>query len=106
MIPLAGIIHLREPLRVFAPVEFPRVDDHAANGGAVSADPFRSRVDDDVGAVRDGAAEVSAGAEGVVDDYGDPGGVGDGDDLFEIRNVVFWVADGFELFQVMSDSQY
>jgi hypothetical protein len=52
---------------VLAPVELAAVDDDAADGGAVAADPLSRRVDDNVGAVLDGADEVAARAEGVVD---------------------------------------
>jgi hypothetical protein len=78
---------------MFAPVEFPAVDDTPANSCAVPADPLCSRVNDDVGAVGDGAAEVPTGAEGVVDDYGNAGLVRDGDDALEVGDVVFWIAD-------------
>jgi hypothetical protein len=63
-------------------------------------------VNDDVGAVGDGAAEVPTGAEGVVDDYGDAGLVRDGDDALEVGDVVFWIADWFELDRFVSDSAY
>jgi len=53
-----------------AEVEGAGVDDQAADGGAVAADPFCRAVEDDVGAVGDGADEVAAGAEGVVDLFG------------------------------------
>jgi hypothetical protein len=82
---------------VLAPVEFARVDNHAADGGTVAPDPFCGRVHNDVGAVGDGAAVVAAGTEGIVDDYGNAVFVGDGDDGFEVGDVVFWVADAFEL---------
>jgi hypothetical protein len=82
---------------VLAPVEFAAVDDHAADGGAVAPNPFCGGVHDDVGAVVDGAAVVAASAEGVVDDDGDAGFVGDCDDFGKVRDVVFGVANAFKL---------
>jgi len=67
MVTLGRLVHLREARGVLAPVELAAVDDDAADRGAVAADPFGRAVDDDVGAVVDRAAEVAAGAEGVVD---------------------------------------
>ena len=54
---------------VFAvvPGEFAGFNDDAAHGGAVAADEFGGGVDNDVGAVFDGAAEVGRG-KGVVND--------------------------------------
>lgn len=97
VVSLAGIVHLREALRVLAPVELSAVDNDAADGGAVTAYPFRGRVHDDVGAVLDGAYEVAACAEGVVYDDGDAGCVGDFGDLLKVWDVVFGVADGFDV---------
>ena len=98
VVTLAWLVELREALRVFPPVEFPRVDDDAADCGAVAADPFGGRMHDDVGAVLDGAHKVAAGAKSVVYDDGDAGFVGDGGDLFKVGDVVFGVADGFEVY--------
>lgn len=52
---------------MFAPVEVPGVDDDAADGCTVSADPFGGRVEDDVCTVVDRSAKVATGAESVVD---------------------------------------
>ena len=57
------------------PVEAARVDDDAAQRGAVAADELGGRVYHDVGSVFDGADEVG-GAEGVVDDERDAVAVG------------------------------
>ena len=73
------------------PVERPAVHDDAADRGAVTADPLRRRVDDDVGAVRDGPAQERG--ERVVDDEGDPVGVGDVRDRRDVRHVQPRVAD-------------
>ena len=62
----------------------------------MAADPFGGAVDDDVGAVVDGAAEVAAGAEGVVDDEGDAGVVGDLGQGDEVGDRVLGVADGLD----------
>ena len=67
VVALGRLNELRESRRVLAPVELARVDDDAADGGAVAADPLGGRVDDDVCAVVDGADEVAPGAKGVVD---------------------------------------
>lgn len=67
VVALGRLDHLREAVGVLAPVELAAVDDDAADGGAVAADPLGRGVDDDVGAVVDGAHEVAAGTEGVVD---------------------------------------
>lgn len=67
MVALRGLDELREPAPILAPVELAAVDDDAGNGRAVSANPFGGAVDDDVGAVGNGLAEVSARAERVVD---------------------------------------
>jgi hypothetical protein len=45
----------------------------------------------------DGAAVVTASAKGVVDDDGNADFVGDFDDFGKVGNVVFGVADAFEL---------
>ena len=67
VVALGRLDHLREAVSVRAPVELAAVDDDAADGGAVPADPLGSGVHDDVGAVVDGADEVAAGTKGVVD---------------------------------------
>jgi len=54
---------------MLAPVELPAVNDDAADCGAVATNPFCGGMDHDVGAVVDGADEVAACAEGVVDLY-------------------------------------
>lgn len=67
VVTLAGLDELGEAGAVLAPVELARVDHNAADGCAVAADPFSRRVDDNVGAVVDGADEVASRSEGVVD---------------------------------------
>ena len=62
-----------------------------------TANPLRSRVNDDIRAVVNGPDEEAAGAKRVVDDDRDTGFVRDGDDLFKVRHVVLWVADALEL---------
>ncbi len=59
-----------ERVAAAAPVEVAAVDDDAADGGAVPAEPLGERLDDDSGAVLDRAAQVR-GPEGVVDDERD-----------------------------------
>ena len=85
--------------RVFAaglPVEFSGVHDDAAQGGAVPADELGGRVDHDVGAVLDGADQVG-GAEGIVDDQGQPVPVGDGGDGVDIGDVAVRVSKGLQI---------
>lgn len=66
VVALGGLDELGEPLAVLAPVKLAGVNDDTSNGGSVAADPLGSRVDDDVGAVVDGADKVSTGTKSVV----------------------------------------
>lgn len=52
---------------MFAPVEVAGINDYTSDGGAVAADPFCGRVDNDICSVFDGADEVTTGSKGVVD---------------------------------------
>lgn len=97
VVPLGGLDELREARGVGAPVELAAVDDDAADGGAVAADPLGRRVHDDVGAVLDGPQEVAARAESVVDDEGHTLGVGDLGDGLEVGDVVARVADALDV---------
>lgn len=97
VVSVGGLVELGEAGGVLAPVELARVDDDTADGGAVAADPLRGGVDDDVGAVLDGADEVAASTEGVVHDEGHALGVGDLGDGGEIGDVVLGVADGLDV---------
>ncbi|KAB8760612.1 hypothetical protein FH972_026604 [Carpinus fangiana] len=97
VVALAGLDKLGEALAVGAPVELAAVDDDAADGGAVAANPLGGRVDDNVGAVVDGAHKVAAGAKGVVDDDGHAVLVGDGGNLLKVGHVVARVADALEV---------
>lgn len=66
MVTLGGLDELWEAGGVLAPVELAAVDDYAADGGAVATNPLGCAFDDNVCAVVDGADEVAAGTEGVV----------------------------------------
>lgn len=66
VVALRGLDELGEAGGVLAPVELAAVDDDAADGGAVAADPLGCALDDDIRAVVDRADEVAAGTEGVV----------------------------------------
>ena len=66
VVALGRLDHLREPLAVLAPVELAAVDDDAADGRAVAADPLGRRVHHNVGAVLDGADEIATRTKGVV----------------------------------------
>lgn len=61
-----GVVELGKPIWVTAPVKGATVDNDATNRGAVAADPFGGRVNDNVYAVVDGTTEVSGTAKGVV----------------------------------------
>ena len=81
--------------RVFAggPVEFAGVDDDAADAGAVAAEPFGERVDDDVRAEVDGSGEIGRG-EGGIDDQRQAVGVGDVGDGLEVGDFQRGIGDG------------
>lgn len=66
MVTSSGLNELGEARAVGTPVELAGIDDDAADGGAVAADPLGRRMDNDVGAVVDGAREVATRAEGIV----------------------------------------
>jgi len=76
------------------PVEAPGVDDDAADGGAVAAEVFGEGMDDDVGAPVEGPAEVGGG-DGVVDDEGKAGEVGEDGDGLEVEGDVHRFTEGF-----------
>ena len=79
------------------PVELAGVDDDAADRGAVAPDPLGGRLDHHVGAVLDGAAQVAAGREGVVDDERDAVVVGQPGQRRQVGDVVAGVADGLHV---------
>ena len=67
VVALGGLDKLREARGVGAPVKLAAVDNDAADGGAVAANPLGGRVHDNVGAMVDGAQEVTTSAKCVVD---------------------------------------
>ena len=73
------------------PVELARVDDQAAEGGAVAADELGGGVDDDVGAPLDGPHQ-GRGGRGVVDDQREAIFVGDGGELLDVGHVELGIA--------------
>ena len=75
-----------------APVEVAAVHDHAADGGAMAANVFRSRMHDHVAAPLDRAVQHRREA-GVVDDGRDAGLTGDGGDLGEREDVEAGIAE-------------
>ncbi len=85
--------HRREFARSL-PVETPAVDDRAADGDAVSADPFGDRVHDDVGAKRERAAQIGRG-KGVVDQERNAGRMRDLGHLRDVEHFQSRIADGF-----------
>ncbi len=76
-----------------APVEPAAVDDDAADGDAVAADPFGGRVHDDVGAKLDRPAEIGR-CEGVVDQQRNFRVMRDLRDLGNIQHFETGIADG------------
>jgi hypothetical protein len=52
---------------VLAPVKLAAVDDHTANGCAVTTNPLGRAMNDDIGTVFNRAEEVATSTEGVVD---------------------------------------
>ena len=79
------------------PVHGSAVDDHAADGGSVAADPLGGGLDDDVGAVPEGLAHVPAAAEGVVADERDAVLGRDGLERAEVRDGEAGVTDGLHV---------
>jgi len=75
------------------PVEPAAVDNHAADGDAVAADPFGGGVHDDVGAKLDRAAEIGR-RKGVVDQQRNFRAMGDVGDLRDIQHFETGIADG------------
>ena len=82
-------------LRV-APVERARVDHDAADARAVSADPLRERVDDDVRAVLD-RTQQRGGREGRVHDERQLVAMGDLRVLLDVRDAKRRVADRLDV---------
>ena len=74
---IAGIgLRQRRKLARRLPVEAAAVDQHAADGDAMAAQPLGRRMHDDIGAVLERPAQVGRG-EGVVDHQRQPGRVRD-----------------------------
>ena len=76
-----------------APIEAAAVDDHAADGDAVAADPFGGRIHHDVGAKLDRPAEIGR-CKRVVDQKRDFCVVCDGRDVGDIQHFESGIADG------------
>ena len=67
VVTLRGLVELREASGVLTPVELARVYNHTSDGSAMTADPFGSRVDDNISAMVDGSDEVTSSTKGVID---------------------------------------
>lgn len=67
VIALGWLNELGESLSVLAPVELAAVNNNTGDGRAVTANPLRRAVDDDIRTVINGSAEVAASTECVVD---------------------------------------
>lgn len=63
----------------------------------MAADPFSAGVGDDIGAESEGALDVPAHAESVVDDERDTLVVGDLGNCWDVGNVVLGVGNGFDV---------
>ena len=74
------------------PVELAAVDDDAADGIAVAADELGHRVEDDVGAVLEGPAEIGRGQR-VVDDERHPCPLGDRSDGLDVGDGAAGIGD-------------
>ena len=77
------------------PLEFAGIHDDAADAGAVAADVFRGRSDDDVRAVI--KRPHQADADRVVHDQRNAGLVRDFGDGLEVRHVELGIADGLDV---------
>ena len=78
---------------MIGPRELAAIHDDAADGGAVAAQKLGGRVDHDIGAVLDRAAEIRR-SHGVIDNQRHAGFVGDGRNLFDIQHVHARIGDG------------
>ena len=83
----------REAGLVGDPVKLARIDNRAADGGAVTADVFGQRMDDDIRAMLEGLAQIRGG-DRVVDDQRHAVLVRDLGQLLQIDHVARRVADG------------
>jgi hypothetical protein len=75
------------------PIEPAAIDNHAADGDAVAADPFGGGVHHDIGAKFDRAAEIGR-CEGIVDQQWNFCIVGDPRDVGDIKHFKAGIADG------------
>ena len=69
------------------PVEFSGIDDHSPDRRAVSANPFRRRMNDDICSVIDRPAEISRSTERVVNDQRNAVSVSDVGDRRDVRDI-------------------
>lgn len=95
---MVALIRCRK-LRIFAtlfPVEVAAVDDYTAEGRAVTAKEFRSRMYDDICTMLKRAEEVRR-AEGVIDDYRQTVLMCDLGDGIYIWNVAVRIAESLEV---------
>ena len=75
------------------PIEMAAVDDRAANGDAVAANPFGQRIHDDIGAKLDGLAQIRRG-ERIVDQERQARFMGDFGGTRDIEHLQPRIADG------------
>ncbi len=95
MVAGVGLVEPREALGLCGPVEAARIDDRAAQAGAVAAQVLGQRVHHDVGAVLERAQQEGRGHR-IVDDQRHPGGMRDLGDGGDVGDVATRVADGFD----------
>lgn len=66
VVPCRWLDKLGEPSCILAPVKFAAVDDNPTNGGTMSSNPFSCTMDDNIGAVFEGTAEISTSSKCIV----------------------------------------
>ena len=81
------------PLLRLVPVELAGIDDDAADGGSVTTDELRRRMNDDVGTVLD-RTDLYRGCEGVIDDEREVMLVSDLYPLVEVEDLTVRVTEG------------
>lgn len=78
------------------PVEGAAVYDDAAQGGAVSADKFGSRVNHNIRAMLNGPDQIG-GAEGVIDDQGNLMLMGELGQRLDVRDIGVRIPQSFQI---------
>src|SRR5690606_29537502 len=82
--------------RIATEIEGARIDDGAANRRSVTPDELRRRVNDDLGAPIDGAAEIGR-RKGVIDDEGYSAAFGHRRETLDIQDAALGISDGLSI---------